>query len=428
MSVTTPDSRERHSVPELIENRRSDHALGGMAALFLISLFMPFSFSIGGIRLEPYRVILLFTLVPSLTAWASGRTGPKLSADYWVLTHVAWASLAILVTHGFVMLEGVGIYAIEVIAAYFLARTQVTSPKAFRTVFYILWFALLFTLPIAIIESLTNRNIIIELFGSLVSPRVYQEKRMGIFRAQSLFDHSILFGMIAGSLVAPAIYTLAKKRKFFTALKWAWVPLASAFLSVSSSAYSLVAIQLFFRGWDAFYKRQNRWKVLAWLSVIAYVILDLFSNRTPYHVLIDYLSFSSGSAYNRILIWEFASDDLFRNPLFGIGFREWDRPSWMHSGSTDNFWLVVALRYGIPGFFFLLMAMLMSVRAAIQPRLRDDEISAQRRGFAIMLVSMSIAVINVHLWNQPFVLFIFYLGVGGWFMRHDVKPDPPKTR
>jgi hypothetical protein len=68
-------------------------------------------------------------------------------------------------------------------------------------------------------------------------------------------------------------------------------------------------------------------------------VVDLLSNRTPFHVFVTYLTFSVETGYARIMIWNWGIAEVMRHPVFGIGLAEWERPLWK-SGSMDNFWLV----------------------------------------------------------------------------------------
>ena len=54
----------------------------------------------------------------------------------------------------------------------------------------------------------------------------------------------------------------------------------------------------------------------------------------------------------RVHIWHYGTPSVLNYPIFGTGFNDWERPSWM-GGSIDNFWFVCAVRYGIPGFLFM---------------------------------------------------------------------------
>ena len=49
-------------------------------------------------------------------------------------------------------------------------------------------------------------------------------------------------------------------------------------------------------------KFKGRWTALFSLFGLAYLAIDLLSTKTPFHVFVNYLTFSKQSAYNRILI------------------------------------------------------------------------------------------------------------------------------
>ena len=46
-----------------------------------------------------------------------------------------------------------------------------------------------------------------------------------------------------------------------------------------------------------------------------------------------------------------------RHPVFGIGLNDWTRPWWRAKmASFDNFWLLQAMRFGLPTLIFLALA------------------------------------------------------------------------
>ncbi|MEO0977098.1 MAG: O-antigen ligase family protein [Pseudomonadota bacterium] len=389
----------------------SQQGIGLFGQLLIISLFIPLKLNIGSILLTPYRIVILIAIAPVVMTWLSGAAGKKTKTDFFMLIYVIWSTIATMHNHGFVLIEKMAIYFIEIGGTYFIARTQIRSVKAATQAFKLLWLGVLFLLPFALYESFTNRSLFRTFLGSLTAPRVLADTRLGFFRAQAAFDHPILLGMFAGSVVAPSYYVLAHGKSFVQRVIKSMIPLACAFCSLSSGAFAGVAIQIGLIGWDTVIKAKNRWKILSFMAAAAYVAVDLISTRSPYAVLISYLSFSSGSAYNRILIWRFSQDDLFRNPIFGIGFNEWDRPAWMHSGSTDNFWLVVALNYGIVGFLLLFLAFVFAIRHLIMQNFVDPLAIAYRRGYIIMMVGLGTAIITVHLWGAAVIVFVFYIGM-----------------
>lgn len=384
-----------------------------LGVIFIVSLFLNMKFEIASVLLTPYRLILLVIFIPALVKWISGSLGGRIPTDYLLLGYVIWAFLANFVHHGTDRLPVATMYTLEVFGTYLIARWQIRNRTSFVQALKIFWFCLLCMIPFALYEGLTNQSLIGRILPFSAS-RVYMEPRLGLFRAQTVFDHPIHFGVLSGTFCAFSMIVLGYGKSLFNKLFRLSVPITCAFLSVSGGAYTLVAMQLGFMTWGNMFKSKARWRYLVALIAAMYVTIDILSTRSPYVVLISYLSFSTKSAYNRILIWEYSSDDLFRNPIFGIGFNDWDRPDWMHSGSMDNFWLVTAVRYGIPGFLLLLFAVATSLRRLVKADLQDPYDQAILRAYGIVLFSISISVLTVHLWGSSFVLFAFLLGMLSW--------------
>lgn len=164
----------------------------------------------------------------------------------------------------------------------------------------------------------------------------------------------------------------------------------------------------------------RRWTILIWLIAGLYLSVDLLSSRTPFHVFVDYATFNSQSSYNRILIWEFGSAAVMNSPLVGHGSDDWERPAYMHA-SMDNFWLVIAYRYGLTGIALLLGAFVLALirigRSAPED-LPDRALElAMRRGVIFALIATMVAVVSVHLWNNSYIWLMFMLGAVSWMTR-----------
>jgi O-antigen ligase len=145
--------------------------------------------------------------------------------------------------------------------------------------------------------------------------------------------------------------------------------------------------------------------------------MSLLSNRSPILVFISYASFSSVSSYNRVLIWEYGTAEVARHPLLGIGLGEWVRAPWM-SNSMDNFWLIIAVRYGLPALAFLAIAILMIAFKSAAKKNATEEWEASRMAWIITIAGTAIAACTVHLWNNTFGLFMFVIGAGAWLIDH----------
>ena len=148
------------------------------------------------------------------------------------------------------------------------------------------------------------------------------------------------------------------------------------------------------------------------------------SNRTIFQLIASELSFSSGNAFHRIRIWNNAIDDVYRNPIFGIGLNEWTRPHWMKP-SIDNFWLVMALRYGIPGFLLLTLVIVVTLIKVLRAPLTGQYARA-RTGYVIVLSSLAFCASTVHLWDATYCFLLFLLGAGQWFINGDPEDKGPQ--
>ena len=168
------------------------------------------------------------------------------------------------------------------------------------------------------------------------------DMRMGLFRAQGVVDHPILWGVFCSIAIANTYYLYRDRR--VRRLVLTAFSTAMTFTSLSSGPLLSAVLQLGMISWG--WITRNAWWVLVGLVVFGYVTVDLLSNRTPVQVLISYLTFNPGSGYWRLHIWNYASAEVLRHPLFGIGLNDWARPGWLASSSVDNFWLNTAMRYG----------------------------------------------------------------------------------
>ena len=395
-------------------------------ALFFLAIMLPTAVSInlGGLRLSAYRVLLLIMILPMLIQLVAGQRGRMHLFDMLVFAHCGWALLALVNWAGVAQgIESGGIYLVECAGAYLLARLYIRSYDDFaamaRAYVGIVVGTLLFTVP----EALTAVHILHDgisgAVGGPMAPSI--EPRMGLERTFGPFDHPILYGVFCASSFSLAYLVVAERRlmNFGGMAKVAGVVLAT-FMSASGGPYVVLMMQGFVGAWErGLGKIQGRWAALFTLFGIAYIAIDLFSTKTPFHVFVNYFTFSKQSAYNRILIFEFGSAEVKRHPVFGIGLGEWERPIWM-SDSMDNFWLATAVRYGVPALLLLLGLVVGLVWAVAQRKQIPPEWRRARHAWAFTLFGIMVAAATVHLWNALFVLFFFLVGSGAWLL--DARP------
>lgn len=399
---------------------------GGLVALFLISIVLPIVMQAGPLRLSPYRVMLLITIFPSLVLWLQGNAGKIRVADIALLGLCLWTFLSYVVIHGLERAtEAGGIFGLETMGAYLLGRLLIRSADDFRKFVTVFFWILLVLLPLAIIESVSGHAIVLETFRKFVRSYniVTQEPRWGLRRVMGPFEHPILFGAFCGSALGMVYYVLGFGRSFVRRILNTAIVGIVAFLSLSSGPLTSVGAQLGLIGWDLVLRRFAwRWKLLAGLFFSAIVAIEIVANRSPAQILISFIAFNTATAYNRLRIWQYGSASVLNHPLFGVGENPWERPVWMLP-SIDMFWLVPAMFNGLPAGLLLQLAFFAVILPVIFAKGLDDRTSSYRTGYVISLLGFYIAGWTVHYWNSVYILLIFLLGCGPWFL--DLKQGEP---
>jgi O-antigen ligase len=394
-------------------------ALSVVVVMLMISIVIPIYFKVGTLRLSPSRLVLLAMCLPVLFYWASGRAGRIRPADILVLLYSVWVAIAIFTTEGIAHIEFIGITVIEIFCPYLLARCYIRSEKQYAALINILSIIALLLAPAAILEAATGFRLYTKIFDPLFSvlPALNDEKRLGMTRAQTVFEHPILYGIYISLFFSP-VYLAARaaQKSAFKSLLIASPIIVANFFSLSSGAYLGLAVQLLLIGWGyAMHRSPKRWQILIALVVLAFVIVNLISNRTPFEVFITYLTFNSGNAYWRVLIFTYGIENVWAHPLFGLGLADWARPAWMHTSSVDNFWLLSAMRYGIPAFLLIVATYATVIVAIVSSRPASPSAQQHKLGLVFALIGLAIALCTVHLWNNTAVFMFFMMGAGGWF-------------
>lgn len=402
--------------------------------VFMVAVILPIFFYLGGARMTVLRLFLLVMFVPLFFRWVTGAYGYTL-ADGLIFIHTLWTVVAMSQNHPFSRsLEFAGIQGVELISAYLLARVYIRNVDGFLYfVRAFLWF-LVFLLPFALYESLTRTMplsvMLSKIPGIQLLANVNYEPRMGLYRAQVSFEHPILFGVFCAVGVSLAWAALkAADLGTNTRIRWVGISFFASFLSLSTGALVAMAFQIGLFIWDFIARAvPNRWRLLILMTTFFYVVIDLLSNRTPITIFISIATFNSSSSWNRVLIWKYGSAVMWDNPVWGIGLRYWYRPLWMKA-SVDNFWLLTAMRYGIPAFLTLAGAFLASIIAAGRQDFSDDPRRANcQKAYIIALVSVALAGCTVHIWGNTFFFVMFLLGAGVWLYTEDTRPDARALR
>jgi hypothetical protein len=391
------------------------------AALLVLAFLMPpeTSVSIGSLRLSPYRIILLILVVPSLLHILSGKAGRLNGIDLAMLAHSIWCVIALGAYGGVSQaLESGGIYFVECFGAYAMGRRYIRNVADFRALSIFIALVVCGLAAVAVPESLSHSHFTRETFRSILGgpALVPIEPRMGLARAYGSFEHPILFGVFCSMAFATAWFVARPSLPGIRGWFLIGCIVIASFVSLSAGAWMMLGMQIALIGWDWVTKGlPGRWGVLMGLIALVLVVVSLLSNRSPVQVFISYASFSPASSYNRILIWHYGTAEVGRHPLLGIGLGEWVRAPWM-STSMDNFWLVIAVRYGLPALIFIVIGILLIVFKSTAQRSATAEWNRSRMAWITTVLGAAIAACTVHLWNNTFGFFMFIVGAGAWLI------------
>lgn len=386
-----------------------------MLLLFILGMVIPVWVQVGPLLLMPHRVVLLLLFGPLLLMLLMGKAGRIRSFDLLMIGSALWAVLALAAngtSTGASLPQQMGIYVLESLGAYLLARVTIRSAAEFAFFTRMFFFALLILVPFGVLEAFTHRAVMLELIPKSVAV-VNTAERWGLRRAQTVFGHPILFGVFCSAGFGLFWYAMRSK---LTRAGGALMAFTGTFVSLSSGALVSITMQFLFMAWDRMTRAvPRRWMIFSGLSAMAYIAIDLLSNRTPFHVLITYATFNSGSSYNRINIWRFGMENVWANPFFGLGadVANWVRPSWM-SSSADNYWLLLTMQYGIPCFAMIALALWLIIRRVALAPLKDPFAAACRAGYLTAAGGLIIAGGTVHFWHGVMAFVMFFLGSGVW--------------
>lgn len=394
---------------------------GLLLALFFIVLLIPVNFDIAGLKLSPYRIYLLALFVPLAVRLAAGAAGRVTPVDVGMFFYAVLMVVTLVYHHGVARLPYAAVLAIEMFGSYVVGRMLIRTVADYRRfIRYFLWTLLLLS-PVALYELYFSRMPIAELFDTVFSvTKKNIEFRYGLSRVQVAFPHSILYGLFCSLSLASTYYIY--RSNFSRTLPRMALIIGMTIMSLSSAPILSVLIQVLMIAWDKITK--GNWKLLAALFAGMYMFLEIFSNRGPIVIFIQNMTLDPNTGWTRIYIWRFGSAAVLDNPFMGIGLNDWPRPYWL-TASVDNFWLLTAMRHGLPCLLFLLFALAVHIRRIAQARDLSGETAAVRSGYMVTLVGMIFILATVHIWNELAVFVMFFFGAGAFL--YTSQPETAAT-
>lgn len=422
-------------------NRQSGHghAIKGWPALpvtlYFLLILLPVEFDLGPIFMTGIRALLLVLTIPMCLKLFTGELGRVLATDILFLLFAIWNITALAVNSPDQALSFGGSVALEAFGGYMLARTYVRTATDFIATCRMLFWIIGLTLPFAFYESQTGVAPIPKLIDKL--PFFYSVsdffneaagRRLGLERAQVIFNHPIHYGLFCSTAISLAFVGFKGIFIVHTRYLVTFLAVIGVIFSVSSGAILPMVLQFGLILWAWMMNSvQRRWGILMGLVTTAYVIVDIISNRSAIAVFLEYATFSPHNAYWRMIIFEWGMKNVWANPFTGIGLNDWVRPWFMHSGSMDNFWLLITVRYGIPGFLLLAAGYALVIWQVARRNFDADPMLWQlRRAWVFTFVGLVLTLSTVDVWATALSYVFFLFGTGAWLL--SAEPQMPDDR
>lgn len=439
------DTSNDHNSPRLTNSLTSalpghpPHKLSAIIPIYMLCIVLPIQFSMGPIAMNGARFIALLFILPLMVNLLSGKYGRLVWPDILFLAYCLWSFVSLFVNNPDSALQFAGSHTLELYGSYLLGRAYIRSEDDLTTVIKLLGLFITLSIPFALFEAMTGRSLILEVLRLLPvvnapSPGDYGE-RLGIQRTQFTFSHPIHYGLYSSLAFTLALIGLKNTANSSLRLLFLTASILGVVFSMSSGALLYLFIQVFLIIWALLFRSTKwRWALLYLFIAILYVTIDILSNRTPVKVFMSYATLSPHNAYYRSTIFEWGMVNIWNNPILGIGLNDWIRPLWMVSGSVDNFWLLTAMRFGIPAFLLLSTGYVLALwrigQAAITPQ---STLFRLRRSWMFTFVGVTFTLTTVHIWWSIFSFIFFLFGTGIWFIEQkatsidETIPQPNKA-
>lgn len=414
-----------------------------LAILFVISVFVPVELytMVGSVRIEPYRVVLGLVLIYAILNFKTILEQADL-VDILLIGLFLMVFASIWHNHNMQQaIESSGIFAIETLGAFYLARLYITTPERFFQINRLFVIILASLTLFAVYEALAQHRFLHEIAKWVTGHdsldfRLYTFYyiRNGIMRAASLFEHPILYGSLLALFFPFAFLWWLRSRSILVGMSVAGL-VVSMITTLSSAPLLSLILQAFSALLVAFWDSARRlWISLLFGGIAGAMLINAFSNRGFFGILISYLTFNPNTGYFRMMQWEHSMDDIADNPILGIGLigpglHDWTRPYWISDwfgNSIDSFWLLLTLQHGLFASFLLLLASLYATFNILNlSHKHGDETRWLVTAWFLSFLSLILIGFTVDYFGKLQPMFFFTLGAIAWAKDYAIWNDHP---
>lgn len=371
---------------------------------------------LGGFQLYPYR-LAFFASLP-FTALRVARRPIRLGfTDLLFISSACLMFLATAVHYTVdVAFKTGAANMLDMLLAYLTGRVYFRSTLDIRRFLYRVSPLLAGVAVMMALESITHQYIVRPFVSAVTGhssaaflAQIY-EIRNGFLRATGPFMHPITAGLFFGTL-AP-LYATADlpKRRW-----WGLISCVGGIFGWSSAGIASILVGILLAVYQNLQpKLRTGWPVVVFTLVVMMVLVEALTESGIIRFIIRYGSLNPQTGYFRLAIWEYGSASVAKSPWFGIGFESYERPSWMKTASVDNYWLLHAMRYGIPGFALMFVGVIFAITRLSLAK-RDGQLGAVHGhvlevGLCISLSVTYFSLASVAPWGADLAWIIILTG------------------
>lgn len=390
---------------------------------FVFAVFVPLQFSFSGLVVTLHQLILIAAFVPCIILYCITLYKKKrdwVIADITITLYSLWVSMSIVYVHGLDnQIFTIAFHIVNTLGCYLFGRMLVRDKDMFVFLMRALVFLVILSIPFAVYENLHSIRIINSYFanyGLMIDGGNSQNigLRLGFHRAMLTFDHAILYGVVCSIVTGVAIYIVSTSWKGrILATVAIGISVGTSISSAAILSYLIQVVLSIVR--PAIQKMAERVGYLKIsLMIIALCLVVYYFVGFNLEKAVTSVSISDQTAVYRLYIYKYGFIEVVNNPLFGIGFNDWVRPSAM-TDSIDSFWLFNAMRYGIPAFLLIVITFVIPILLFFKRTKGDHEnlISVYTLG----LIGATVALGTVHFWGTAYAFIILFLSSGMFLFR-----------
>ena len=391
-----------------------------IAWVVLIGIFFPpIPFLLGGIHFTLGRFVVILLLIPALAILLKrGRNGA--ATDLFAIAFTTWMLGSSALNGGFA--PYVGAEALEFLGAYLVGRAFFFGPSNLWTFIRVFRRITIVLIALALLDTLTGQLVTLNSFGIETYTAL---KRGGFVRAASVFEGAEHYGTFCVAAAAILFYSERGMRRI------AYVGLCffGCALSLSSGPLQGLTIVTATICYDRLLKQYSqRWKALS-IVLVGIILASFLIFDHPIPWIVAHFTFDPQTAWWRIGTWNFASPLIDQSPYIGYGLVKLgvSADAQLFLASVDSMWLLLALRFGLPGAFLLILTIL-SLFLRRRRSTFDPSMYNVQTGFSLAIIVVSLIGITVHFWDAPWLFLSLCVGIRAslaeYGARHQASPLP----